>query len=812
MGTIAVAARKAQHPAPGARLLIGSRETPNRPWPSRANQSSAAAAIFGSETKLNPVWPGALVGDFGRDIAMSGDTAVVGSPGSDIDGKSDVGAAYVYARTDAGWVQQQQLLAADGSANDTFGFSVAISGNRIVVSAPARDVGANSNQGAAYVFTLQSGVWVQEAELTQSDGQEGDLFGYGLAISADTIAVGSVYHNDYRGAVYVFERTGSAWTQLAELEAGDFGDFFGFQVEVFEDTLMAGAYFDNAGAGNSQGSVFVFRRSGGQWVLEQNLTASDAAPVDGFGVSLSLALDTVVIGAYAKGGIGTPSFFTGAAYVFSRQGNLWTQQEKLVAVDGKGGDGFGISVGLVDDRILIGSYGADIGANAHHGAAYVFERTSGHWSQTQKIRASDGETSDYFGRSVAFSGTSALVVSGFDDDGATLDQGIVYAYRAGPTLVPSLLVDDVTHIEGNSGVSNAVFTVSLSDIASQPVTVAVSVSGLTASAGSDFESLTSTLTFLPGQTSHTVAVTVLGDTDVELSETFRVTLSDPTHATLSRPFGSGTIQNDDLASRSFVASGGTDAEGCWIQTSPCRSIAAALLQTASDGEVIILNTGDYEGLPLTIEKGIKITASAGTVAFIRRPIIVSAPGGRVVLRGLTLKGGGAGDGVTLNSVAALSLEYVTLDRWNNGIKVSNPAGAHVAINHSVFVANTTGLQMGAGTSNTLSVIGSRVEGNGVGFNLAGGAATIGESHFARNGSAISVAHAQVTIQACALLFNGVGVVALDGASARLGRSTVFGGGIGLSSSGTGLMESNGTSQIRGNGTDVSGGLVTTSEH
>jgi hypothetical protein len=161
---------------------------------------------------------------FGSSVAMSGDTAVVGAPGRN----GSRGAAYVFVRNGATWLQQAELTAADGAASDAFGASVATSGGTVIVGAYQHAVGVHAKQGAAYVFVANGSSWSQQAELTASDGGAGAGFGLSLASVVGTAVVGAFLHtvgNQWeQGAAYVFAQSGATWTQQAELTASDGGN------------------------------------------------------------------------------------------------------------------------------------------------------------------------------------------------------------------------------------------------------------------------------------------------------------------------------------------------------------------------------------------------------------------------------------------------------------------------------------------------------------------------------------------------------------------------------------------------------------
>src|SRR4030095_17147959 len=148
-----------------------------------------AAYIFRPLGKLTAS-DGAAWDYFGNSVAISGDTVVVGAPGADIGSDINRGSAYVFARSGASWIELQKLAAGEG-ANDGFGYSVAISGNTIVVGALSDSIGSNTSQGSAYVFVRSGASWIEQRKLTADDGAAGDNFGASVAISGDTVVVGA---------------------------------------------------------------------------------------------------------------------------------------------------------------------------------------------------------------------------------------------------------------------------------------------------------------------------------------------------------------------------------------------------------------------------------------------------------------------------------------------------------------------------------------------------------------------------------------------------------------------------------------------
>ncbi|MDX2130505.1 MAG: FG-GAP repeat protein [Planctomycetota bacterium] len=374
--------------------------------------------------------------NFGTSVAVSGDTVIVGASGDNIGANSDQGSAYIFTRAGTTWTQQARITATGGATFDNFGNSVAISGDTVVVAAFGDDVGANPNQGSAYVFTRAGTTWTQQAQLTATGGAADDQFGISVALSGDTAIVGAwlddVGTNQDQGSAYVFTRSGTSWTQQAQLVASDGGviDSFGISVAISGDSAIVGAWFDDVGANTNQGSAYVFTRSGTAWTQQARLEASDGETVDNFGISVALSGDTAVIGAYLDR-VGANNS-QGSSYVFARSGTTWTQQAQLVAPDGAASDNFGISVAVSGDTAAVGSYGDDVGGAVNRGSAWVFSRIGSTWLGPDLTLLSAAAGADTFGVSIAISDNTAIIGAALDDVGANINQGSAYVFtRAG---------------------------------------------------------------------------------------------------------------------------------------------------------------------------------------------------------------------------------------------------------------------------------------------------------------------------------------------------------------------------------------------
>ena len=276
------------------------------------------------------------------------------------------------------------------------------------------------------------------AKLTAGDAAAGDHFGITVSISGDTAVVGATRDDHagiFSGSAYVFVGSGTSWTQQAKLTASDaaLGDDFGRSVSISGDTVVVGAIGDDdVGTifGGNSGSAYVFVRSGTIWTQQAKLTASDAAELDQFGISVSISGDTALVGAFKDDDVGSES---GSAYVFVRSGTTWTQQAKLTASDDAAGDQFGFSVSISGDTSLMAAIGDDgevFGLNGS-GSAYVFVRSGATWTEQAQLTASDAARADRFGASLSISGDTVVVgVASDDDPGFDSGSAKVFVLRA----------------------------------------------------------------------------------------------------------------------------------------------------------------------------------------------------------------------------------------------------------------------------------------------------------------------------------------------------------------------------------------------
>ncbi len=458
---------------------------------------------------------------FGYTVAISGDTLVVGaihedSSATGINGdqsnnsRADAGAVYVFTRSGTTWSQQAYLKASNADAEDLFGYSVAISGDTLVAGAlneGSNATGINGDQsdnsapvaGAAYVFTRSGTVWSQQAYLKASNTDARDCFGWYVAISGNTLVVaaddedsnatgvnGNQSDNSAggAGAAYVFTRNGTEWKQEAYIKASNAGagDDFGFSMAISGDTLVVGADKEDSNAtginGNQSdnsapvaGAAYVFTRTGTTWSQQAYLKASNTDTVDSFGWSVAISGDTLVVGAEGEDSNATgingdqsnnSAAGAGAAYVFTRSGMTWSQQAYLKASNTGVNDGFGWSVAIFGDTLVVGALREDSNATGingdqsdnsagNAGAVYVFTRSGTMWSQQAYLKASNTRDFGAFGFSIVISGNTLVVgaieegsnatgINGDQSDNSAVNAGAVYVF-VDPSIIDRFTIN-----------------------------------------------------------------------------------------------------------------------------------------------------------------------------------------------------------------------------------------------------------------------------------------------------------------------------------------------------------------------------------
>jgi len=295
--------------------------------------------------------------NFGWSVAMSGDKLAVGSYKDD----GEKGAVYTYTWNNGSWGSETKLTPLNLSAGDQFGWSIAMSSDKLVIGAKSD----NSSKRAVYVYTWNGTQWDLETKLTPLTLSAGDSFGISVSLSGDKLAVGSFGYNSYRGAVYTYTWNNGSWGPETKLSPNSLesDDYFGWSVSLSGDKLAIGAYWDD-GDNNSKansGAVYTYTWNNGSWgspvVLRPNVSISSLE----FGISVSLSGDNMIVGGEKV-----------SAYIYKWNGTQWGSETKLSPSSLESGDKFGRGVAISGDRIAIGAYGDDGTDNSKSNSGAVY--------------------------------------------------------------------------------------------------------------------------------------------------------------------------------------------------------------------------------------------------------------------------------------------------------------------------------------------------------------------------------------------------------------------------------------------------------
>ena len=402
------------------------------PTSSPSTLQSHSVFVWNETAKLTAS-DGAFGDSFGNSVSIDGNIAILGASRFFDNDDDECGSAYVYEKDESTglWIETAKLTASDGAEHDQFGSSVSVSGNVAIVGQRVDENDGSIGSAHVYEKDVSTGLWDETAKFTLSNQAVDGVYSVGTAVSVsgNIAIVCSVIDDDVNhdgsGSAYVYEKdelTG-LWTETAKLTASDGkSDFFGYSVSVAGDIVIVGAIHDDDNGGMS-GSAYIFEKdeSSGFWTETAKLTASDGAFGDSFGWSVFVSGNTAIVGApYDDDNVNN----SGSAYVYERgeTTGLWTETTKLTASDGAEHDQFGNSVSISDKIAVVGAWFDD--------SAYVFEKDdlTGLWTETAKLTASDGAEYDRFGHGVSVSNNIAIIGAFGDDDNGD-NSGSVYIFE-----------------------------------------------------------------------------------------------------------------------------------------------------------------------------------------------------------------------------------------------------------------------------------------------------------------------------------------------------------------------------------------------
>ena len=457
--------------------------------------------IKSSNTRPDSVFGGAIAVS-GNTLAVSSpleSSNAVGINGNQSDTTGGTaGAVYVFIRTGTTWSQQAYVKASNTRADARFGSSLALEGDTLVVGSSQESSSATGidgdqsdtaapSSGAVYVFTRAGTTWSQQAYLKPSNTRAGALFGSSAALSGDTLVVGSIGESSNAtgvggdqantaalesGAVYVFTRSGTVWSQQAYIKASNTraGIPFGSSLALAGDTLAVGSLAERSSAKgingdqtdtslSAAGAVYVFTRTGAAWSQQAYVKASNTASDVYFGHAIAVSGNTLVVGAPGESSSATgingnqsnlSAIGAGAVYVFTRNGTAWSQSSYIKAAFTRGSAYFGGAVALSGDTLAVGAIGDKSTASGldgdptsdalfYAGAAYLFTRPGGAWTQRAYVKASNTRENAYFGENVKLAADTLFVgapqessnakgINGNQSDTSLNSAGAVYVY------------------------------------------------------------------------------------------------------------------------------------------------------------------------------------------------------------------------------------------------------------------------------------------------------------------------------------------------------------------------------------------------
>ena len=339
-----------------------------------------------------------------------------------------------------------EVIPLPGDEGSNWGHSVDISGTTLI----AGYTWNIANENGVYIMERKGEEWEVLNHFPSPQPNQIDWFGHAVALDGNFAVIGAYNTqgekqliaerglvHDGPGRVYVYQRGGAGdFTLMRDFKADDLQDFdwFGFSVDISGTTLIASAPFHD----QEKGAVYVYTLEGDEWTQQAKLQANDAFPKNRFGWDCAISNDTIVVGAPLAA---APKRLSGTAYVFKRQGNVWAQVAKLAPHDGDGGDHFGVSVDVSESRAIVGADKDRDRLKDRHGSAYIFSAVGNAYTQEAKLTADEIQEGASFGWTVAIDFNRALVGAPSTDTKIGEDSGAVYAFlKVGPDWVLQTII------------------------------------------------------------------------------------------------------------------------------------------------------------------------------------------------------------------------------------------------------------------------------------------------------------------------------------------------------------------------------------
>ena len=308
---------------------------------------------------------------FGASVDVQGNEVIIGAPGAD----NQRGAVYVFLRAGNTWVFQNKISPDEGQDGEAFGEALGYAGVDLIIGAPDNSNVNGADAGIVYLYARILNNWNFETTVLASNKLVQPLFGASVAVSDSFAVIGAEGKSTDAGAAFVYERTETGWRQIAELSAtdGDGGDAFGHAVDISGDLIVVGAPGNDNENGDNAGAAYIFLRGSMGWSEQARIIGSDGADQDNFASSVAIDGSIVAIGApFADPPSGEDA---GKLYIFTPDGQLWSEQEILMLEQGRRNDNLGASLALENTTLVAGTP-QDASRN---GAVFVFEQVAGSW-------------------------------------------------------------------------------------------------------------------------------------------------------------------------------------------------------------------------------------------------------------------------------------------------------------------------------------------------------------------------------------------------------------------------------------------------
>ena len=352
--------------------------------------------------------------EFATSFSISGNQVIIGAPyaGSNDKEYFGTGLAYIYELISGTWQQKAVLMADDATKRSRFGRTVAIDGNRALVSATFKNIGSKGLVGKVYEFEKISGIWSQVNTISATVLINGQRFGSSIQLSGDITYIAALGEdngsNSLVGSVYVLEKQGNSWVETAHIVPDSIVDnsAFGNKIIVHNNLLYIASY----GIGTIKGKVFVYENQAGTWTKIHEIQATDVEAGDRFGYDISIDGNNLLISSLNDSHTSPTALDAGSVYLFEYNNNSWTQTHKFIANDASDSDKFGYSVSINANQILIGAP-SDDDNGINTGSVYVYNFSNNQWNFLMKLHSVDNTEGGNYGNAIHQVGINSWIGS-----------------------------------------------------------------------------------------------------------------------------------------------------------------------------------------------------------------------------------------------------------------------------------------------------------------------------------------------------------------------------------------------------------------